>query len=140
MIYVGIYITTNDLGFFAAFYLKSNLKGVKNLMECPKQPKIPIYLFVGGAFGLVKLIQTLYDQWRIRKKEKFDQNDLADATGFESGEESGISGLSKSSRFIDIVISLFLFVWFCFGNYWVRIYTLFIDYYDLGLFFKLKGV
>lgn len=101
-----------------------SILGAKNLMNCPKQPKIPIYLFVGGALGLVKLLQTLYDQWRRRKKENYDQDDLVTATGYESGvgSSSGVggSGLSNSSKFADVVISLFLIVWFCFGNYWVK--------------------
>jgi hypothetical protein len=95
-------------------------------MDCPKQPKIPIYLFVGGLIGLVKLLQAIYEQSVKRRKEKFDQGDLIDVDGYDGpGDDSGadISDFNNGSQFIDIIISLFLLIWFAMGNYWVLIYT-----------------
>jgi len=36
--------------------------GLKHLDDCPIQPKIPIYLLVGGCFGLLKLLSLLLNQ------------------------------------------------------------------------------
>ena len=36
--------------------------GLKYLEDCPIQPKIPIYLLVGGCFGLLKLLSLLLNQ------------------------------------------------------------------------------
>ena len=84
-------------------------------MNCPKQPKIPIYIFVFGAFGMVKILQNLYDLWRTRRKDRFDQGDIVD-----DEEGGGASGAADgSSAFVDNAMSLFLLVWFGFGNYWV---------------------
>jgi hypothetical protein len=82
-----------------------------------------LYLFVGGSVGLVKLLQAVYDQWRIRRKEKFDQGDLVDLDGFDGGGGGG-SGSYTSSKFVDNVMSLFLVIWFAFGNYWVFIFII----------------
>lgn len=88
-------------------------------MNCPKQPKVPLYLFVFGLFGLVKLLQNVYDLWRIRRKDNFDQGmsdivDDEDATGGITGPTTG-----SGSKCIDGSITLFLIIWFGFGNYWV---------------------
>ncbi len=85
-----------------------------------------MYLFVGGSVGLVKLLQAVYDQWRIRRKEKFDQGDLVDLDGFDGGGGGG-SGSYTSSKFVDNVMSLFLVIWFAFGNYWVFIFIIWIN-------------
>jgi hypothetical protein len=87
--------------------------GVQNLMKCPKQPKIPLYLFVFGSFGLVKVFQNLYDQWRMRRIYKFDDEVADDEEGVGSRNDSGLS-------FIDIALTTFLLIWFGFGNYWVK--------------------
>ncbi len=93
------------------------IKGVKNLMNCPVEPMIPVYLFVGGTFGLIRLVQTLWKQWRARRKERFDREDSTYELPTEFHD--GMIRLNRGSTFIDIVISIFLFVWFIFGNYWV---------------------
>ena len=90
-------------------------------MNCPKEPMIPVYLFVGGCFGLLKLVQALWKQWRLRRQERFDRDDSTDIAEMQNGR-SGSLALNESSQCIDLSISLFLFVWFCFGNYWVRLY------------------
>jgi hypothetical protein len=80
-------------------------------MECPVQPKIPVYLFVGGAVGLVSLLQILYDQWRKHRKDEFDASDI----------EGMVSNPTNcgSSILMNIAVALFLLIWFGFGNYWV---------------------
>lgn len=101
-------------------------------MECPKEPKIPIYLFVGGLMGLVKLFQAIYEQSRKRRKEKIDQGDLIDVDGYEGvGSNVDVSeGLNNGGQFIDIAVSMFLFVWFILGNYWVlKIFNVFNSYF-----------
>ena len=35
------------------------IKGVKYLEKCPLEPKVPIYLLVGGVVGTVKIMQTV---------------------------------------------------------------------------------
>ena len=81
---------------------------MKCLEECPKEPNIPIYLLVGGCFGLLKVMSLLYKQMKSRQFEKLDEM---------SGEGDLI--VSNSSRFTETVLSLFLLVWFICGNYWV---------------------
>ena len=83
--------------------------------ECPREPKVPIYLLVGGCFGLLKILSRLWQQVRSRHYERFDD-------GY--GEEDGGEGFTaRSSQFSETILSLFLFIWFFLGNYWVfRIY------------------
>ena len=88
-------------------------------MECPIEPNLPIYLFVGGALGLVKLIQTLWEQWRKKRKERFDQDDVPDADDFDMNDGRRRGGLNNNSKFVDILMSMFLLIWFGLGNYWV---------------------
>lgn len=89
------------------------------------------------------MLQTVYDQWRIRRKEKFDQGDLVDLDGFDGGG-GGVSGSYTSSKFVDNVMSLFLVIWFVFGNYWVKLLIFYIvfKYYinKLSLFIDFKGI
>ncbi|XP_064636889.1 transmembrane protein 272-like isoform X4 [Lineus longissimus] len=100
------------LGIFMALPVAMISVGVKYLHECPREPKIPIYLLVGGCFGLLKLLSLLWKQVKSRRYERLDE--------IYDTEEDGASGLtSKSSTFTDVVLSLFLFIWFVFGNYWV---------------------
>ena len=85
---------------------------MKYLNECPKEPKIPIYLLVGGCFGLLKVMSLLWRQVRARRYERLDEI-------YDTGEDNGDVIVSKSSKFSEAVLSLFLFVWFIVGNYWV---------------------
>lgn len=88
------------------------IPGVKYMHECPVAPKIPIYLLVGGSFGLLKLLSMLWKQIQSRRYERLDD-------GFDADDGNGDLFMSKSSRFSDTILSLFLFIWFIFGNYWV---------------------
>lgn len=80
--------------------------GLKYLDECPKEPKIPIYLLVGGCFGTIKVLMSLCRHVkRLKNDEDYDFND--------DGE------LMTMTKMASIALTLFLSVWFVFGNYWL---------------------
>ncbi|GAB1598407.1 uncharacterized protein LOC115213404 [Argonauta hians] len=86
--------------------------GVKYLNDCPKQPKIPVYLLVGGCFGTLKMVYTI---WRQVQQRRFDS--LPDLVGFDPTEEVIFS--SRSYRLMDTILVLFLICWIITGTYWV---------------------
>ena len=88
--------------------------GVKYMHECPLEPKVPIYLLVGGCFGLLKLLSLVWKQVRLRRYERLD-----DIYVDEDDDGHGDILMSKSSRFSEALLSIFLFIWFACGNYWV---------------------
>jgi hypothetical protein len=81
-------------------------------------------LFVLGVTGIVKVLQSLWGLWRKKLKERFDQDDLGDLE-FDSndGKNIGSVSLNNNSKFIDILISIFLFTWIGMGQYWVNFLT-----------------
>lgn len=81
-----------------------------------------MYLFVGGATGIVKLLQILWSLWRKKLRERFDQDDLGDLE-FDSTDGKAIGSISikSNSIFVDVLISIFIVVWFGIGQYWVCI-------------------
>lgn len=79
--------------------------GVKYLDECPKERKIPIYLLVGGCFGTIKLTLMLCSQIRLLNDEDDDE--------FHDEDE-----LVNISRMANVGLTIFLSIWFVFGNYW----------------------
>ena len=114
--------------------------GVKHLDDCPVQPKVPIYLLVGGCFGLLKLLSLVWQQVRYRRNRMMDdigsRNDDDDdgnnvhATStnnnnndndddYDDDDDYNSVMVSRSSRFTEVVLSGFLVVWFVAGNYWV---------------------
>jgi len=80
-----------------------------------------------GVTGIVKVLQSLWGLWRKKLKERFDQDDLGDLE-FDSndGKNIGSVSLNNNSKFIDILISVFIFTWIGMGQYWVNFYTNFI--------------
>nr|KAG5694922.1 hypothetical protein BaRGS_025083 [Batillaria attramentaria] len=78
---------------------------VNYLHECPVEPKLPIYLVVGGCFGIVKLLFLL---WKQIKRHKEDLGDLHDDID-----------LLTMTRMTNIALNIFHCVWFAFGHYWV---------------------
>lgn len=48
--------------------------GVKHLEDCPVEPYIPIYLLVGGCFGLLKVLSMLWMQVRYRRYRTVDDS------------------------------------------------------------------
>ena len=80
--------------------------GVKYLEECPREPKLPIYLLVGGCFGGLKLLLLLCEQ--ARKLRDDDDETIHDD-----------SELLTMTKVAHVCLSLFLCVWFGFGNFWL---------------------
>lgn len=76
--------------------------GAKYKDDCPVEPFIPIYLIVGGSFGMLKTIIVLCQRARTHE----------DDTDIDEDQ-------SMSTKFIDGVLNLFLFTWFIAGNIWV---------------------
>ncbi|CAF0732990.1 unnamed protein product [Didymodactylos carnosus] len=76
---------------------------VSHLSDCPKQPNIPIYLFVAGIVFTVKLLQNLWHKYRLHQKELLDEE--------TPNRHDGL--------FIDILMTSFLVVWFFLGHYWL---------------------
>jgi hypothetical protein len=74
-----------------------------------------------GVTGIVKVLQSLWGLWRKKLKERFDQDDLGDLE-FDSndGKNIGSVSLNNNSKFIDILISVFIFTWIGMGQYWVN--------------------
>lgn len=83
------------------------------MRECPKAPNIPIYLLVGGCFGLIKLASLLWRQIRSRRYEQVDTSFMQD------GDDMDEMAYHTSTWVTEHAISVFLFSWFVIGNYWI---------------------
>ena len=77
-------------------------------------------MFVVGVTGIVKVLQCIWGLWRKKLKERFDQDDLGDLE-FDSNDDKniGLVSMKSNSKFVDILISLFLVTWIGIGQYWV---------------------
>jgi hypothetical protein len=104
--FVTHYIQFNNVTYNPVIITLEYAAGVKYLKECPREPNIPIYLLVGGCFGMTKLMFTLCRQIRILKDDYDD--DVHDA-----------SDLFTMTRMANVGLNIFLCIWFIFGNYWV---------------------
>ena len=80
------------------------------MKDCPIEPKIPVYLLVGGCVGLLKLLSLLWQQFRSRHGDEMYAGD---------GDGGETVMPSRSSRFSDAIVSVFLVIWFVIGNVWV---------------------
>nr|XP_045585396.1 uncharacterized protein LOC123747324 [Procambarus clarkii] len=89
--------------------------GALKMDECPAEPYIPIYLVIGGTFGVLK--NLLGFQGRLRRP-------LAEEEGTEEGGESSDASTPWHRRLkFAGSINFFLSVWFILGCVWVyRIY------------------
>lgn len=85
--------------------------GVKFLDDCPLEPRIPVYLLVGGCVLLLKLMLCL---WRAMQRRRHDS---ADVTFDEGDAETGFS--TRTYRFMNTVLTLFLVGWHVAGSYWL---------------------
>ncbi|XP_022328265.2 uncharacterized protein LOC111127399 [Crassostrea virginica] len=94
------------LGLLLALPVTMIIIGVKYLEECPREPKLPIYLLVGGCFGGLKLLLLLCEQ--ARKLRDDDDETIHDD-----------SELLTMTKVAHVCLSLFLCVWFGFGNFWL---------------------
>ncbi|XP_064637724.1 transmembrane protein 272-like isoform X2 [Lineus longissimus] len=78
--------------------------GVLYLNSCNIERFIPIYLIVGGCFGVLKNLSNLVQNICNRKQDKEDEN-------------------AKTNPF-DGLVSCFLLAWFIAGNVWIyRVYN-----------------
>ncbi|XP_050416732.1 transmembrane protein 272 [Patella vulgata] len=84
--------------------------GVKYLNDCPVQPMIPVYLLVGGCFGLVKLGSCFWKTIQSKRDESIDNI-------YDAGQKGIFS--SRTNRVMSIVLSVFLSVWHGLGTFWV---------------------
>ncbi|KAJ0183525.1 hypothetical protein K1T71_001501 [Dendrolimus kikuchii] len=74
------------------------IMGVQYIRDCPAQPRIPVYMVVGGAAGGAGICWLLWAQ-------------LASRTANSSA--------SIPERVLAYTLTMFLMGWFAFGNYWV---------------------
>ena len=82
--------------------------GVKYKDDCPLEPFIPIYLIVGGSFGVIKTIIVIM------------QGILYTGDVFQGrNSEKPVDERPSAWIFIDGFLNLFLFTWFIAGNIWV---------------------
>ncbi|KAH3833575.1 hypothetical protein DPMN_106886 [Dreissena polymorpha] len=82
--------------------------GVKYLEDCPKEPRIPVYLLVGGCFGIIKLLSSLWRNIQTRRNRDVISDD-PDSDGAFS---------SSTYRTMDALLFVFLFGWHIAGTYW----------------------
>lgn len=88
-----------------------SLTGVKYLNDCPRQKKVPVYLLVGGCFGMLKVLGTM---WRNIQYRRYDDMD-----SFYDAHSGDGAFATKTYRMMDMIISTFLLGWLIAGTYWV---------------------
>ncbi|XP_065058193.1 transmembrane protein 272-like isoform X2 [Rhopilema esculentum] len=77
--------------------------GVQFRYECPIQPKIPLFLIVFGAFGVLRNLSMIFNSGKKRFTDEQENQEREDA------KKSSFEGL----------IDCFLIAWFICGNVWV---------------------
>ena len=95
--------------------------------ECPVEPRIPLYLFVGGCFTFLKMLTILWHHLRSRRSSDNDDNDMYIADAYTAE----IITTSRSSKFSHFILSLFNIIWFFLGNYWT--FSIFPPHYEMLL-------
>lgn len=71
---------------------------------------LSVYLAVGGAFGILKIVFILL---RHRKSPDYEQIEYQ-----QDGSMEGDAVLSRFIKFTDLGMNVFLLIWFVLGNYW----------------------
>lgn len=89
----------------------SLFSGVKYINDCPKEPRLPIYLLVGGAFGTLKLLSTLWRNMRSRRHH--------DLEIIYDDQDSDGAFATNTYKTMDTVLLLFLTGWLVTGTYWM---------------------
>lgn len=84
--------------------------GVKYLEDCPKESRIPVYLLVGGCFGMIKLLSTL---WRNIQSRRYQDIEVV----FDDHDSDGAFA-NTTYRTMDTILFLFLIGWQIAGTYW----------------------
>uniref|UniRef100_A0A8C9DFQ5 Transmembrane protein 272 n=1 Tax=Prolemur simus TaxID=1328070 RepID=A0A8C9DFQ5_PROSS len=98
---------------FLALPLSMAFTGMKFLEDCPIQPLIPLYLLVGGIIGTLKVSLLLYDSTRMRRL-------LSKAVVIDDDDDDEYPWRRNVHKYyLHLILSLFLFLWFILGNYWV---------------------
>ncbi|CAF3753964.1 unnamed protein product [Rotaria sordida] len=100
----------------ASFFFASSLVlpvimisvGISNLEECPLDRNIPVFVLVGGALALLKLLQVLWKQYNRHS----------------GPSEEETTDTQNGSTFMEVLTTLFLIVWFIYGNYLLCRYRL----------------
>ncbi|XP_052282591.1 transmembrane protein 272-like [Dreissena polymorpha] len=88
--------------------------GVKYLEDCPKEPRIPVYLLLGGCLGIIKLLSSLWRNIQTRRYQNVSFDDPDDDCAFTS----------STYRTMDTMLFLFLCGWQIAGTYWTfKIWT-----------------
>ena len=82
--------------------------------ECPKEPRLPLYLLVGGGFGLIKVVFLFVLKKRSQHYDRLEEGSEYD----DEDDDTEDVVLARFVRFSNIALSLFLFIWFIFGNVW----------------------
>ena len=82
--------------------------------ECPKEQRLPLYLLVGGGFGLIKIVFLFVLQ---RKSHSYDRLEEGNNYDDDDDVEEDVV-LSRFVRFSNMALTLFLTIWFIFGNVW----------------------
>ncbi|CAF1174767.1 unnamed protein product [Rotaria sp. Silwood1] len=82
--------------------------GISNLEECPLDRNIPVFVLVGGALALLKLLQVLWKQYYRHS----------------SPSEEETNDTQNGSTFMDVLTTLFLIIWFIYGNHLLWRYRL----------------
>ncbi|XP_070196666.1 transmembrane protein 272-like [Littorina saxatilis] len=85
--------------------------GVKYLENCPLEPRIPIYLLVGGCFLALKLLGMLWKNVQLRRYESMD--------AFYDSPDSELAFTSRTFKMMDWILSAFLLAWHVVGACWV---------------------
>ncbi len=83
--------------------------------QCPVQPKIPYFLYVGGIVGIVVTLFPILSMVLscIQAKKAIEKGEAAaESTACKSFTLIGIIGI------VTIVLNLFLFIWLIFGAVW----------------------
>ncbi|CAF3130240.1 unnamed protein product [Rotaria socialis] len=79
--------------------------GVSHLSDCPRQPNLPIYVFVAGIVWTTKLLQNIWHKYRLQQKVLNDEEPSPDH--------------HDEHAFIDGLMTSFLIIWFFLGHYWL---------------------
>ncbi|CAF4154361.1 unnamed protein product [Rotaria socialis] len=82
--------------------------GISNLEECPLDRNIPVFVLVGGALALLKLLQVLWKQYNRHS----------------APSEEETTDTQNGSTFMEGLTTIFLIIWFIYGNYLILHYRL----------------
>ncbi|KAI0982288.1 hypothetical protein GJ496_002999 [Pomphorhynchus laevis] len=99
---------------FAIMHAMMFFFGVKYINECPAQPKLPIYILVTGAVGLLKVFSLIWQKYKYQRKKRNEEEGIDNDEVIESNSTNVVTGPT---------VNIFLFAWFLAGNVWAfRIY------------------